>query len=97
MKQELEVTSPTYTIVERYELPNRPKVCHMDFYRLDKNSNLDDLDLYDAFENYLCIIEWPDKLIHALPEESTNNFGSFCAKKIISHLDLIDHMIIFWV
>ena len=69
MNQELEVTSPTYTIVERYELPYRPKVCHMDFYRLDKNSNLDDIDLYDAFENYLCIIEWPDKLIHALPEK----------------------------
>ena len=82
MKQELEVTSPTYTIVERYELPNRPKVCHMDFYRLDKNSNLDDLDLYDAFENYLCIIEWPDKLSHALPEKRIDFIFDFIDENV---------------
>ena len=77
MNQELDVTSPTYTIVERYALPNSPKVCHMDFYRLNKNSNFDDLDLYDAFENYLCIIEWPDKLSHALPEKGIDFIFDF--------------------
>ena len=69
MGQELDVTSPTYTIIERYKVPNKPEICHMDFYRLNKNSNLDDLDLYDAFENSLCIIEWPDKLSHSLPKK----------------------------
>ena len=82
MDQELEVTSPTYTIVERYEVPNRPKVCHMDFYRLDKYSNLDDLDLYDAFENCLCIIEWPDKLSHTLPKKRIDFIFDFIDENI---------------
>ena len=63
----------------------------MDFYRLKSNANVDDLDLHEAFEKAVCIIEWPDKLNHIIPQKRIDLSFDFVdesddIRKIIYHL-----------
>ena len=69
LNEEIDVTSPTYTIVQRYSSNQRSEVWHMDFYRLKNDTNVDDLDLHEAFEKAVCLIEWPEKLNHIIPQK----------------------------
>ena len=59
------VKSPTYTIVEPYELNYRGKtraVYHFDFYRLSQPAEVEFLGLENYFsESSLCLIEWPER------------------------------------
>ncbi|MBO4581733.1 MAG: tRNA (adenosine(37)-N6)-threonylcarbamoyltransferase complex ATPase subunit type 1 TsaE [Bacteroidales bacterium] len=68
-----EVSSPTFAIVNQYNLPARDCIYHFDCYRL---KNLD--DAYNiGFEEYLysghyCFIEWAEIVEELLPEDIVN-------------------------
>jgi tRNA threonylcarbamoyladenosine biosynthesis protein TsaE len=56
---EEEVPSPTFTIVETYDLD--PPLVHADFYRLDSPREAEELGLDDYREGAALIAEWPER------------------------------------
>jgi tRNA threonylcarbamoyladenosine biosynthesis protein TsaE len=61
-----EAPSPTFTLVQIYELPDGP-VWHFDFYRLRHPDEAWELGIEDAFRDGISLIEWPDRLGRLLP------------------------------
>lgn len=61
------VKSPTYSLVELYEL-SRLHLYHFDFYRFKDPHELIESGLQDAFNNTnVCIVEWPEQVEALLP------------------------------
>ncbi|MFY9805630.1 MAG: tRNA (adenosine(37)-N6)-threonylcarbamoyltransferase complex ATPase subunit type 1 TsaE [Candidatus Acidiferrales bacterium] len=59
--REDDVTSPTFTLVHKYEGSTR--VYHVDLYRIEDQHDLETLGLEDLFsERAVVIVEWPDRL-----------------------------------
>jgi tRNA threonylcarbamoyladenosine biosynthesis protein TsaE len=55
------VRSPTYTLIEPYDLSGRP-VYHLDLYRLIDPAEVEGLGVRDLLAgNSLLLIEWPEK------------------------------------
>lgn len=54
-----EVPSPTFTIVETYDL--EPPLVHADFYRLEHPREAEELGLDDYREGAALIAEWPER------------------------------------
>jgi len=55
------VRSPTYTLIEPYELMGR-RIYHLDLYRLGNARDLDGLGLRDLLEpDAILLIEWPER------------------------------------
>lgn len=59
--REDDVTSPTFTLVHKYEGSTR--VYHVDLYRIEDLHDFETLGLEDIFsEQAVVIVEWPDRL-----------------------------------
>ncbi|WP_312224019.1 tRNA (adenosine(37)-N6)-threonylcarbamoyltransferase complex ATPase subunit type 1 TsaE [Rhizobium rhizoryzae] len=64
---ELEVPSPTFTLVQSYDL--RIPISHFDLYRLADGSELDELGLDEALSDGICLVEWPEMADTELPKD----------------------------
>ena len=67
------ISSPTYSLVNEYEGKNDSIIYHFDFYRIQHEEEAYDI----GFEEYLdsdawIFIEWPEKIINLLPENSSH-------------------------
>ena len=64
-----EVASPTFPIVLPYDPPDtRVPVWHVDLYRIEEPSELDELGLEEARPEVALLIEWPERLPHLWQE-----------------------------
>jgi tRNA threonylcarbamoyladenosine biosynthesis protein TsaE len=66
----INVTSPTFNIVQTYDADNGIKIYHFDLYRLKSSEEAYETGLQEALENAFCIIEWPQIIQETLPENT---------------------------
>lgn len=66
---DLEVPSPTFTLVQPYEAGGL-KVAHMDLYRLSDPSELDEIGFDAAVAEGAVLVEWPDRAGDRLPADA---------------------------
>lgn len=62
-------SSPTFAIINEYRSDTTAElIYHFDCYRLENESEAEDLDAEDYFESgALCFVEWPEKIDSLLP------------------------------
>ncbi|HZH51925.1 MAG TPA: tRNA (adenosine(37)-N6)-threonylcarbamoyltransferase complex ATPase subunit type 1 TsaE [Microvirga sp.] len=65
---ELEVPSPTFTLMQVYDGRKFP-VVHADFYRLSGSDELVELGWDETTENAVALVEWPERAEDALKDD----------------------------
>jgi len=61
------VRSPTYTLIQSYELMGR-EIHHLDLYRLQEPEELLELGVEDLLDGVaILLIEWPERALNLLP------------------------------
>jgi tRNA threonylcarbamoyladenosine biosynthesis protein TsaE len=67
------VSSPTFAIVNEYLTSGSGTVYHFDLYRIKSWTELLEIGYEDYFfsGNY-CLLEWPEKIVNLLPEETVH-------------------------
>ncbi len=65
--EEREIVSASFTIITEYD--STPPFSHIDLYRIEKDSELDEIGLWEQIKgNGISVIEWAEKAERWLPE-----------------------------
>lgn len=73
----IEVPSPTFTLVQTYQT-SKGEIWHCDLYRLTTQEEVQELGLIEAFQENICLIEWPGRLEDLLPKPRYNIMITSC-------------------
>lgn len=85
LAQPEDIPSPTFNLVQCYDTPEF-EIWHADLYRLTSPDEVVELGLVDAFEDALCLVEWPDRLAELAPETALKM--NFRMSDIVGHRQL---------
>lgn len=66
-----DVPSPTYTLIQSYPIEGG-EIWHADLYRLSETREIFELGLVEAFNDAICLVEWPDRLGDLTPTGALN-------------------------
>lgn len=62
-------SSPTFSLVNEYQIPNNQLVYHFDVYRLKSQNEALDMGIDDyLYSGNWCFIEWSEKIPDLIPE-----------------------------
>lgn len=64
-----DVPSPTFTLIQTYDT-RHGALWHADLYRISTDTEIDELGLVEAFEDAICLVEWPDRLGPLTPTDA---------------------------
>jgi len=65
------VQSPSFAIINQYQLKNGESIYHFDFYRIEKLEDAINIGVEDYFySDSLCLIEWPEIIEIILPKNT---------------------------
>lgn len=65
------VNSPTFSLINEYFTDKGESIYHFDLYRIEDVSEMYDMGYEDYFfSDSWCFIEWPEKAIELLPEDT---------------------------
>ncbi len=65
------VTSPTFAIINEYNVADADTIYHFDFYRLKKQEEAFDFGYEDYFySGHICFVEWPELIEELLPDNA---------------------------
>ena len=63
-------SSPTFSLVNEYQIPNNQYVYHFDVYRLKNEMEALDMGIDEyLYSGNWCFIEWPENIPNLIPEE----------------------------
>lgn len=66
-----DINSPTFAIVNEYNLARNQRIFHFDFYRLNKQEEALELGIFDYLDSgSWCFLEWHEKIVAYLPPET---------------------------
>lgn len=69
------VSSPTFSIINEYQLDNGSSIYHMDLYRLKSEAEALMAGIEEClYSGQWCLIEWPEKAPGLLPENTLHCF-----------------------
>ena len=54
----LEVTSPTFNLLNEYQVGSK-KIKHYDLFRIKNKRDTNDLNIYEKDKNLITFVEWP--------------------------------------
>ena len=68
---QVEINSPTFSLVNEYFTPAGNSIFHFDLYRIETQEELFDMGYEEYFfSGALCFIEWPEKARNLIPDDA---------------------------
>lgn len=71
VQKQIDVTSPTFNLVQIYDTPTYP-IWHFDLYRLENEEELFETGFEEALSQGVLLIEWPCRAGSLLPHNHLN-------------------------